>query len=165
MSIARRRNTEKRSVRTLIAIATLAPIVFGGARQPRGEVLSSCSSCASWPSCFRQKKRAVHIKVLTDLSLLCLLMSIDIKVFQTFAPHAREVPSCKSWPSWPSCFRQLNAREGLSLALRPPPTLGYRSVRTLMSIERGCNKEKRSVRTLMFIASEAGWPGLTGWPG
>ena len=37
--------------------------------------------------------------------------------------------------------------------------------KTLMSIERRCNKEKRSVRTLMFIASEAGGPGLSGWPG
>ena len=52
------------------------------------------------------KKSAGHIKVLTDLSLSFLLMSIDIKVFQTFAPRARAAPSCKSWPSWPSCFRQ-----------------------------------------------------------
>ena len=44
MSIARRSNQEKRSVRTLIAIDTLAPIVFGG------EGLSSCLSCLSWPS-------------------------------------------------------------------------------------------------------------------
>ena len=44
MSIERKRNKEKRSVRTLIAIDTLEPIVFGG------EGLSSCSSCASWPS-------------------------------------------------------------------------------------------------------------------
>ena len=39
MSIARTRNQEKRSVRTLIVIATLVPIVFGG------EGLSSCASC------------------------------------------------------------------------------------------------------------------------
>ena len=31
--------------------------------------------------------------------------------------------------------------------------------KTLMSIERRRNQEKRSVRPLMFIASEAGWPG------
>ena len=41
MSIARRRNKEKRSVRTLIAIDTLEPIVFGGEQLPRGEGLSS----------------------------------------------------------------------------------------------------------------------------
>ena len=34
--------------RTLIALDTLEPIVFGG------EGLSSCLSCASWPSCFRR---------------------------------------------------------------------------------------------------------------
>ena len=44
MSIERRSNQEKRSVRTLIALDTLEPIVFGG------EGLSSCLSCASWPS-------------------------------------------------------------------------------------------------------------------
>ena len=55
-------------------------------------------------------KRAGHIKVLTDLSLSFLLMSIDIKVFQTFVPYSRAAPSCSSWPSWPSCFRQKKAR-------------------------------------------------------
>ena len=40
--------------------------------------------------------------------------------------------------------------------------------KTLMSIERRRNKEKRSVRTLMSLLSEAGYPrcaGWTGWPG
>ena len=111
MSIDCGRNQEKRSVRTLIAIATLAPIVFGGARQPHGEVLSSSSSCASWPSCFRQQKSAAHIKVLSDLFSLFLLNSIDIKVLQTFSPHS-QAPSCKSCTSWPSCFRQQKKRAG-----------------------------------------------------
>ena len=86
MSIERRCNQEKRSVRTLIVIATLVPIVFGG------EGLSSCSSCASCPPCFRQQKRARRIKVLSDLSILFPAVSIDIKVFQTFGPSFRAAP-------------------------------------------------------------------------
>ena len=39
-----------------------------------------------------KKARAGHIKVLTDLVLLFLLISIDIKGFQTFAPHAQAAP-------------------------------------------------------------------------
>ena len=38
------------------------------------------------------KKSAAHIKVLSDLVLSFLLMSIDIKVFQTFSPHSRAAP-------------------------------------------------------------------------
>ena len=38
------------------------------------------------------KTRAWPIKVLSDLVILLLLNSIDIKVFQTFAPHAQAAP-------------------------------------------------------------------------
>ena len=39
----------------------------------------------------------IDIKVLTDLFSVLRLRSIDIKVFQTFAPFAAS--SCSSWPS------------------------------------------------------------------
>ena len=42
------------------------------------------------------------IKVLTDLVILFLLISIDIKVFQTFGQSSQAAPSCKSCSSWPS---------------------------------------------------------------
>ena len=38
-------------------LTDLEPAVFGGARLC-GEALSSCSSCASWPSCFRRSDAA-----------------------------------------------------------------------------------------------------------
>ena len=40
---------------------------------------------------------------------------------------------------------------------------GAKVWKTLMSIERRRNQEKRSVRTFIALASEAGWPRWTGW--
>ena len=65
----------------------------------------SARACPSHAS-----QKPLRIKGLSDLVILFPAVSIDIKVFQTFSPHAQAAPSCKSWPSWPSCFRQLNAR-------------------------------------------------------
>ena len=42
---------------------------------------------------------------------------------------------------------------------------GAKVWKTLMSIARRRNKEKRSVRTLMALMSEAGFSGFSGWPG
>ena len=83
MSIERRRNTEKRSVRTLIAIA--APPLWNyrglGGRPSRGGLSLACTAEAAW-----------HIKVLSDLVILFPLISIDIKVFQTFGQDAQAAP-------------------------------------------------------------------------
>ena len=81
MSIECRSNKHKRSVRTLMSIDILVPIVFGG------EGLSSCLSCTSWPSCFRQQKMcAGPIKVLSDLVILFSADAIDIQVLSDLEP-------------------------------------------------------------------------------
>ena len=122
--------------------------------------LRSARACPSHAS-----RQPLHIKVLSDLFSLFLLISIDIKVFQTFGQSSRAAPSCKSCSSWPSCFRQLKRWRGTGPRTTAATNTRLQVQRTLMAIERRRNTEKRSVRTLMSLASEAGWPGFAGWPG
>ena len=64
--------------------------------------------------------QSIDIKVLRTFSRCYCCGSIDIKVFQTFAPFAASsCSSCSSCASWPSCFRR-NAREGQAPARWAP---------------------------------------------
>ena len=64
---------------------------------------SGARSARACPSHTSQKPLRL-IKVLSDLSLLCLLMSIDIKVFQTFSPHSQAAshPANPAHPGHPA---------------------------------------------------------------
>ena len=89
MSIERRRNQEKRSVRTLIAIDTDGPVADCFWR--RGAIILFILRILAI-LLQTTKTRTGPIKVLSDLSLLFLLISIDIKVFQTFGQSSRAAP-------------------------------------------------------------------------
>ena len=86
------------------------------------------------------KTRAGPIKVRWTLLSCSCCDSIDIKVFQTFAPHAQAAPSCKSCASWPSCFRQQK---------RAQSTL--RSSRTLLSCSCCASIDIQVLSDLAFI--------------
>ena len=89
MSIERRRNKQKRSVRTLIAIDTDGPVADCFWR--RGAIILFILRILAI-LLQTTKTRTGPIKVLSDLSLLFLLISIDIKVFQTFGQSSRAAP-------------------------------------------------------------------------
>ena len=112
MSIERRHNKHKRSVRTLIVIATLVPIVFGGARL--GTIILFILCILDILLQTTERARGLLRSYRTLLSCSCC-DSIDIKVFQTFGPYSRAAPSCKSCTSWPSCFRQKKRAEHIKV--------------------------------------------------
>ena len=132
MSIDISKNKRLRSERTLICRGFCGALRGTGPRATgaggcvffvgRGPVPRDLSLILAILSILAILLQTIAIKVLTDLFSWLRRCSIDIKVFQTFAPFAAS--SCSSWTScssWPSCFRQMNACEGQALALQAPP--------------------------------------------
>ena len=75
------------------------------------EALRPYRSARAYPS--HAPQPPLHIKVLTDLFSLFPLMSIDMKVFQTFSPHslAAPHPANPAHPGHPASDKKKARRE------------------------------------------------------
>ena len=80
--------------------------------------------------------------------------------------HSRLVPVVRG-PVPRSARRYLkqDGQDGQDLQDRAAQECGEKVWKTFMSIARRRNMQKRSERTLIVIASEAGWPGFPGFSG